>query len=54
MYRNYTRYELEFLLEKHLTNKTKRHLKKLLNGGSLALYSTYAGTLYLSILLKNH
>ena len=30
------------IAEKHLTNKTKRHLKKLLDGGSLALYSTYA------------
>lgn len=30
------------IAERHLTKKTKRHLKKLLNGGSLALYSTYA------------
>ena len=30
------------IAEGHLTNKTKRHLKKLLNGGSLALYATYA------------
>ena len=30
------------IAEKHLSNKTKRHLKKLLNGGSLALYATYA------------
>ena len=30
------------IAEKHLTRKTKRQLKQLLNGGSLALYSTYA------------
>ena len=30
------------IAEKHLNNKTKRYLKKLLNDGSLALYSTFA------------
>lgn len=30
------------IAENHLTSKTKRHLKKLLDGGSLALYSTFA------------